>query len=198
MKLKFFNHLVLLSCCIITHLITHAQLELEGGVGIATPFTGYGKVVAGGGTYALSATHHFRLSPLSVGLEAGVAHFGKDRNGGDAFSEAKLTIIPLLAQFGYERKIAGPFNVKAQLGLGAAIYTFYYVNTPPVENSSTNVSFAFQPAIGVNFAASRKIHFGVQFRSLFMADGPPAGFPESNKMTGYSAVLGTISYRIGK
>ena len=80
-------------------------------------------------------------------------------------------------------------------GLGISYYNVNYDTSPTTGETIDNVSFTMMPLVGLKWAATPKLFPYLEVALILVADGPPAGFPESNKMTGYYGISAGLAYR---
>jgi len=69
---------------------------------------------------------------------------------------------------------------------------------PTQGTSINNVSFTKMPLVGWRYTASPNVFVFPESGMQLIADGPPMGFPEGEKMTGYGLVSTGIHYRFSK
>ena len=179
-------------------LISYGQWSLGAGIGLSVPITGYGKVVEPGATiFNLDAKRSLGSGPLSVGIKTQMSRFAKDKNPDDAFHGAKLTVAPVIFTLDYNLNNSGTLQPYLSGGLGLSFFALSYNSSPTdIDDQSVfNVSFTMMPLIGVRLKASEHIYPFVETGFVLIMDGPPVGFPEAEKLTGYHFTSLGVKYQ---
>ena len=81
-------------------------------------------------------------------------------------------------------------------GLGISGFVVSY-NSSPTEiddQSDFNVSFTMMPKVGIRYKASENLFPFFETGLVAVMDGPPVGFPEGEKVTGYQFISLGVSY----
>jgi hypothetical protein len=190
-KQGFFS---LLSLVLLFSMQVKAQWEVGAGYGLAIPFTGYGEVVKSAGVLGISGGKRFSQEKWKISFEMDWARMHKDNSTGDEFENPRIDVVPMTfsveRQFGKHPKIK-PF---VGAGLGASIYNILYHSTTKGDVSEVNASFTLAPSLGINLRTESNINPFIKAKMVFVADGPPIGFPQSSKGTGYYAVSIGFNY----
>jgi opacity protein-like surface antigen len=128
-------------------------------------------------------------------MKANMARLQKDNNANDTFFNARMTVAPVLfiAEFGIPVK--GRLQPYLTGGLGISFFSLNYDVSPTEGRSVFNVSFTMMPLAGVRYEASRNLYPFLETGVVLLADGPPVGFPQGSKMTGYNAITAGVQYR---
>ena len=172
-----------------------AQWELSLGAGPAFPITGYKHVLKTGWLINGGAAYRFGKGNFALGLKTHFTRLQKDNNPNDVFQDARMTIAPVLFTAEYSFLVNGKLKPYVTGGLGVTLFNFHYETSPVAGKSNTNVSFTMMPLAGLRYAATDHVNFFVESGLILLADGPPIGFPESGKMTGYNGVVVGLTYR---
>jgi hypothetical protein len=182
-------------------LLSGAQWEVGAGTGISLPVTGYSKVVKPGHTiFNLEGKYRFKAGNFALGFKTQMARFSKDKNPADAFHGAKLTVAPLLFTAEYGMNKSGNFQPYIAGGLGLSFFALSYNSSSTAidDKSVFNVSFTMLPLIGFRYKASKRLYPFIESGLVLLADGPPAGFPKGEKMTGYNFISTGVIYHFTK
>ena len=174
--------------------VCKAQWELDLGPGVAMPITSYNEVVKTG--WLLQAGAKIRLSNrFAVGLKTQFARLQKDKNPNDAFDKTRMTITPFLVIAEYGNFLKGKLQPYLSGGLGIGFFNINYENSPTQGKSINNVSFTMMPQLGLRYTAGKNIFPFIESGLVLLADGPPIGFPQGEKMTGYGFISAGVLYR---
>jgi hypothetical protein len=190
MKLKVFIAVVF----ILVSKNIFSQWETGAGLGISLPITGYGKVLKTGWLLNADGRYRFKKGNFAIGMKAQFVRLQKDKNPSDAFQNARMTIAPLIFTAEYSA-VKGKFQPYLTGGLGITFFNLNYDVAPTDGKTVFNVSFTMMPMVGFRYAASKNIYPFIESGFVLIADGPPIGFPKSDKLTGYSAITGGVCYR---
>jgi opacity protein-like surface antigen len=177
-----------------------AQWEAGPGFGISIPITGYGKVV-NTGALIFNLDGKYRLKPgFALGMKTQMARFAKDEDANDAYHGAKITVAPILFTAEYAINPAAKVQPYLTAGLGLSFFAISYNSsaTSVDDHSISNVSFTMMPLFGLRYTPGQQLYIFLESGFILLADGPPMGFPESDKMTGYNYISAGIQYRFGK
>ena len=171
-----------------------AQWNLSMGAGAAIPVTGYGAVVKTGWLLGAEAAYKFRSS-FTLGINAQFTRLQHDKNPADTFQQMRMTLAPVLFTSNYEGFSKGKLQPYVGLGLGIGFYAIQYEVSPTSGKSVNNVSFTFMPRLGIHLATSGNWFPYLETGWVTLADGPPIGFPHSEKATGYVHISAGAQYR---
>ncbi len=190
MKLKMFTLVV----CFLFSINIFSQWETGAGAGVSIPITGYGEVLKTGWLLNVDARYRFKKGNLATGLKAQFVRLQKDKNPSDQFQHARMTIAPLIftAEYSLTKSQLQPYVTG---GLGITFFNLNYDTSPTTGETVNNVSFTMMPSVGVRYGVSKNIYPFIEWDLVLIADGPPIGFPKSEKLTGYNALVGGICYR---
>jgi len=153
-----------------------ADMDGSGATGpIFTESAGNGPIF--GGALGL------RLTPIRIELgldmmrhNAGKIHFINDGGLGVAQGIGNLTgqtvpasgtiqNIPVMANLYYDFDTGTPFEVYVGMGIGASAMTLHNISTSGARLFDTSqIVFAYQPMIGVNYAITDQLAVGLQYR----------------------------------
>lgn len=130
-----------------------------------------------------------RLAPFRVELnadimrqDAGSANFINDGNLGAAVGLASLTgttvpltgtiqNIPVMANLLYDFDTGTPFTPYIGIGVGMSVFSLHNVSTAGARLFDTSqLVFAYQPMVGVNYAITDQIDLGLQYRYFATSD----------------------------
>jgi len=186
MKLKI---LIAIVCFLFSKEI-FSQWEVGAGAGVSLPITGYGEVLKTGWLLNADGRYRFKKRNFAVGMKFQYTRLQNDKNPADAFQNARMTIAPLIFTAEYAA-IKGKVQPYLTGGLGITFFNLNYDTSPTTGESINNVSFTMMPLVGVRYAASNNIYPFIESGFVLIADGPPIGFPQGEKLTGYgSAQIG--------
>jgi opacity protein-like surface antigen len=174
-----------------------AQWQVDAGAGISVPITGYGKVVKTG-FVIFSADGQYRFkSGLAVGMKVQMARFAKDNNPTDSFYDAKLTVAPIIFTAEYSLNRSKKFQPYVTGGLGLSFFAVSYNSSPTAidDKQISNVSFTMMPCVGFRYQADDHLYPFLESGFVILADGPPIGFPNGEKATGYNFISAGLQYR---
>jgi opacity protein-like surface antigen len=174
-----------------------AQWQVDAGVGVTFPVTGYGKVVKTG-FLIFNADGQYRFkSGLGVGMKIQMARFAKDNNPADSFFDAKITVAPVLltAEFTFNR--SKNFQPYVTGGLGLSFFAVSYNSSPTAidDKQISNVSFTMMPLVGFRYKVNEHLYAFLELGFVILADGPPIGFPMGEKATGYNFISAGLQYK---
>jgi hypothetical protein len=172
-----------------------AQWEVGVGVGIGLPITGYKAVVKNGWMLHAESRYRFGKGNFAVGMKTQFVRLQKDKDRGDAFQNARMTVAPILFTAEYGASGLNRFQPYVAGGLGLSFYSLNYDVSPTEGKSVFNVSFTMMPMAGIRYAASKHLYPFVESGVVLITDGPPVGFPKGEKMTGYGSVITGVNYR---
>jgi len=190
-KITFFFTLLFLS------LHSFSQWEASAGAGVSIPITSYAKVVKTG-VVIFNLTGGYRLhNGIALGIRVQDARFAKDKNASDTFYGAKVTVAPVLATIEYSFNRTANLQPYISGGLGISFFAVSYnASATGVEDRQiNNVSFTMMPLIGLRYKANQHIFPYLETGLVMITDGPPQGFPKSEKLTGYNFVTAGVQYR---
>ena len=190
MKLKVLSAVV----CILLSTTIFGQWEVGAGAGISLPITGYGEVLKTGWLLNTDGRYRFKKGNFAVGMKAQFARLQKDKDPSDQFQNARMTIAPVIFTAEYSAT-KGHLQPSITGGLGITFFNLNYDTSPTTGTSVNNVSFTMMPSVGLRYGASKNIYPFIEWDIVLIADGPPIGFPKSDKMTGYNAIVGGVCYR---
>ena len=190
MKLKFFIAVIF----VLTSKTIFSQWETGAGLGISLPITGYGEVLKTGWLINADGRYRFKKGNFAVGMKAQYVRMQNDKNPSDAFQNARMTIAPVIFTAEYS-SIKGSVQPYITGGLGITFFNLNYDTSPTTGESVNNVSFTMMPLVGLRYAASKNIYPFIESGFVFLADGPPIGFPKGEKMTGYNNIAAGVCYR---
>lgn len=179
-------------------LAAKAQWGIGAGIGPSYPITGYKEVVKPGMTiFDLNAKRYLGQGSLAVGAKVQMARFAKDKNPDDAFHDVKLTVAPVIFTADYTFNRSGKLQPYLTAGLGLSFFAVSYNQSPnTIDDESTfNVSFTMMPQIGFRYSASEHLFPFIEGGIVMIADGPPVGFPEGEKLTGYQFACLGLEYK---
>jgi len=188
-KLSTLPFLLLLSAFL------HAQWELGFGPGLSLPITGYQEVLKSGWLLNADGKCRVKKGNFAVGLKVQFARLQNDKNSADSFQNTRMTIAPILVIVEYRIPVKGKLEPYVSGGLGVSLFSLNYDTSPTTGQSFFNVSFTMAPFIGVNYNASKKIYPFVEWGLVILSDGPPIGFPKSDRATGYHSIVAGVKYR---
>jgi hypothetical protein len=171
-----------------------AQWEAGIGAGVAIPITGYSEVVKSGWLLSAEGKYRFGKGNFAVGATGHFTRLQHDKDPADALQNVRITIAPFLfnAEYGFSKGRLQPY---ASAGLGITFYNINYDVSPTSGETIFNVSFTMMPLVGVRYAATKNIYPFIESGFIFIADGPPVGFPKADKLTGYNSISAGIHYR---
>jgi hypothetical protein len=172
-----------------------AQWELGMGVGIPFPITSYAKVVKPGWLPMVFGKYRFGNGSFATGMEIHLARLQRDRDPTDAFGNTRMTLAPVIFTAEYEAFMKNRLRPYIKGGLGLALFTIDYDEGASAHRSIFNLSFTMSPEIGLRYAASSHFQTFIGSNLVLLADGPPVGFPQGNKITGYASIIAGTSYR---
>ena len=173
----------------------HAQWEIGIGAGLGLPVTAYKEVLKPGWLLNAEGKYRFGNGNFAVGLKTHFTRLQKDKNPGDTFQNARMTIAPLLFTAEYGIPTKGALDPYITGGLGITFFNLNYDISPSEGETVNNVSFTMMPQVGLRYATSKNLFPFIEYGLVLLADGPPVGFPKSSQMTGYSAITAGINYR---
>jgi opacity protein-like surface antigen len=173
----------------------HAQWELGFGPGVSLPITGYKEVLKSGWLLNAEGKCRFKKGNFAVGLKAQFVRLQKDGDYTDSFQNARMTIAPILLIVEYRIKTNGKLEPYISGGFGVSLFSLNYDTSPTAGTSDFNVSFSMAPVVGVNYNVSKNIYPFAEWSLVLLTDGPPIGFPKSDKMTGYNSIVAGVKYR---
>lgn len=174
-----------------------AQWQVDAGVGVSFPITGYGKVVKTG-FVIFNADGQYRFkSGLAVGMKIQMARFAKDNNPADSFFDAKITVAPVLFTAEYAFNRSKNFQPYVTGGLGLSFFAVSYNSSPTAidDKQISNVSFTMMPLVGFRYKANEHLYPFLESGFVILADGPPIGFPMGEKATGYNFISAGLQYK---
>jgi hypothetical protein len=174
-----------------------AQWQVDAGVGVSFPITGYGKVVKTGFLIFNTDGQYKFKSGLAVGMKIQMARFAKDNNPADSFYGAKITVAPVLFSAEYTLNRSKNFQPYITGGPGFIFFAVSYNSSPTAVDDKQifNVSFTMMPLVGFRYKASEHLYPFVESGFIILADGPPVGFPVGEKATGYNFISAGLQYR---
>ena len=174
-----------------------AQWQVDAGAGISFPITGYGKVVKTGAIIFNTDGQYRFKSGLSVGMKIQMARFAKDNNPADSFYSAKITVAPVLFTAEYTMNGSKNFQPYITGGLGISLFAVSYNSSATAidDKQISNVSFTMMPLVGARYKANDHLYPFLETGFVILADGPPIGFPEGEKATGYNFISVGLQYR---
>ena len=181
----------------ILSLHSFSQWEASAGAGVSIPITSYAKVVKTG-VVIFNLTGGYRLhNGIALGIRVQDARFAKDKNASDTFYGAKVTVAPVLATIEYSFNRTANLQPYISGGLGISFFAVSYnASATGVEDRQiNNVSFTMMPLIGLRYKANQHIFPYLETGLVMITDGPPQGFPKSEKLTGYNFVTTGVQYR---
>lgn len=169
----------------------NAQWELSAGTGSALPITGYNEVLKDGWVVSTAVQYRLNNRHLSLGAEIEFTRLQKDAESSDAFQNARMTIAPLIFFAEYETNPGGVIRPFVTAGLGVSFFNINYDTSPTQGATINNVSFTMSPQAGIRYVISKSLTPFIKAGAVLIADGPPLGFPQGEKLTGYgSAQIG--------
>ena len=166
----------------------NAQWELSAGTGTALPITGYNEVFKNGWLVSTTAKYRLNNQHLSLGAEMQFTRLQKDGESSDAFQNARMTIAPLIFFAEYEMDPDGLIRPFVTAGLGVSFFNINYDTSPTQGTTINNVSFTMSPQAGIKYVLSKSLTPFIKAGAVLIADGPPVGFPQGEKLTGYGSV----------
>ena len=174
-----------------------AQWQADAGAGVSFPITGYGKVVKTGFVIFNADGQYRFMSGLAVGMKIQMGRFAKDNNPSDSFYDAKLTVAPVLFTAEYSFNRSKKFQPYITGGLGLSFFVVSYNSSPTAidDKQVSNVSFSMMPLVGFRYKAGDHLYPFLESGFVIVADGPPIGFPEGEKATGYNFISAGLQYR---
>jgi opacity protein-like surface antigen len=196
MNMKSRLVIVILLLCFAT--ISNAQWETDLGAGVALPITGYKEVLKTGWFLNGEGRYRFAKGNFAVGMKVHYTRLQKDKNPSDAFQNARMTVVPIVFTAEYALSTKGKVQPYLTGGLGISLFNFNYEISPGDGKTVFNVSFSMMPQVGLRYAASAHLYPFIEYGWMLLADGPPVGFPQGEKLTGYNAAAAGVSYRFGK
>jgi hypothetical protein len=173
-----------------------AQGEIQIGTGVALPITGYRQVLKNGWLLSAEGRSRFGKGNFAMGMKAHFTRLQKDKTVEDAFHNSRMTIGSLLFTNEYEGNINQKLRPFFSLGLGISLFNLNYDSNTDQHTALTNVSFTMAPQLGLRYAASKQTFVFVESSLVLIADGPPPGFPKSDRMTGYNAIVAGVGYSL--
>jgi opacity protein-like surface antigen len=175
----------------------HAQGGWEAGLnaGAALPITGYKGVFKTGWLLGAQGKYRFSNGNFAIAMQTDFVRLQKDKNPKDTFQNARMTLAPILFMAEYELKTHSAWKPYIAGGLGISLFNFTYHISPTEGRADFNVSFSLAPQLGVRYEASPHLLPFLETRLVLLADGPPIGFPNADKMTGYTAIAAGVNYR---
>ena len=177
--------------------ISYGQWSVGAGLGLSFPITGYAGVVKPGvNVFNLHANHALRAGYFKIGMNLQMSRFAEDNNPKDEYYDAKLTVAPFLFTLDYNFMPDRQWQPYLGGGLGISGFVVSY-NSSPTEiddQSDFNVSFTMMPKVGIRYKASEKLFPFFETGLVAVMDGPPVGFPEGEKVTGYQFISLGVSY----
>jgi len=129
----------------------------------------------------MSAEGKYRFkSNFAVGMKTQFARLQKDKDPNDGFQQARMTITPVIftAEYGWFKSTLQPYVTG---GLGITFFNINYETSPAQGTSINNVIFTMMPLVGLRYAASTNVFIFLESGMQLIADGPPIGFPKSEK-----------------
>jgi len=187
--------LLLFLVCVSTRCFS--QWEVSLGAGVSIPVTGYGEIVETGAViFNLTGQYRFK-SGLAVGARTQYARFSKDKNPDDDFHGAKISVAPVIFNAEYELNNKGNLRPYVAGGIGISFFSVSYNSsaTSIDDKQINNVSFSMMPLIGLRYKVNDHLFPYLETGFMLIADGPPPGFPLSDKLTGYNFVAAGVLYR---
>lgn len=175
----------------------NAQWTVGAGLGISLPITGYSEVVKPGMTiFNLHAKRSLGSGNLAIGAITQMSRFAEDNDPMDSFYDAKLTVAPVIFTLDYTINVSGKLQPYVSGGIGLSFYSFSYNSSPTTidDQSVFNVSFSMMPLIGLRYKVSEHLSPFLETGFNLVMDGPPVGFPEGNKITGYQFISLGLQY----
>ena len=174
-----------------------SQWEVSVGAGPSFPMTGYGEVVETGVViFNLEGKYRFK-SGLAVGARTQYARFSKDKDPDDDYHGAKISVAPVIFNAEYELNKKGNLRPYVAGGIGISFFSVSYNSsaTSIDDKQINNVSFTMMPLIGLRYRVNDHLFPHLETGWMLIADGPPPGFPQSDKLTGYNFVALGVAYR---
>jgi len=187
--------LLILLLAALTSISINAQWEAGVGVGLGLPVTGYKEVLKSGWLLNAEGKYRFASGNFAVGMKTHFTRLQQDKNPGDTFQNARMTIAPLLFTAEYSIPTKGALDPYLTGGLGITFFNLNYDISPTEGETVNNVSFTMMPQAGLRYGASEKVFPFIEAGLVLLADGPPIGFPKGSQMTGYTAITAGINYR---
>jgi opacity protein-like surface antigen len=169
------------------------QVGLSTGAGF--PITGYKGVFKNGWLLGAEGGYRFGKGNFAVGMQTDFVRLQNDKNPVDTFHNARITIAPILFMAEYELETRGAWKPYIAGGMGVSLFNFTYDTTPTEGQANFNVSFTLSPQLGVRYKASEYLYPFLAGKAVLLMDGPPQGFPKSDKVTGYTALAAGLQYR---
>ena len=121
---------------------------------------------------------------------------GNDNILSDSFQNARMTLLPpILFMAEYELNTQSFWKPYFAGGLGLSLFNLNYDVSPTEGKTNFNVSFTLSPQIGLRYKMSDQWFPFIEGRAVLLTDGPPIGFPKSDKLTGDTAFAAGINYR---
>jgi len=176
----------------------NAQWELSAGTGTALPITDYNEVLKSGWLVSTSVKYRLNNRHLSLGAEVQFTRLQKDGESSDAFQNARMTIAPLIFFAEYETNPGGMIRPFVTAGLGVSFFNINYDSSPTQGTAINNVSFTMSPQAGIRYVLSKSLTPFIKAGAVLIADGPPMGFPQGGKLTGYGSVQIGITLMLNK
>jgi hypothetical protein len=176
----------------------NAQWEVSAGAAPAFPITGYNEVFGNGWLVSAAAKYRLNNRHLSIGAETEFARLQKDRESSDAFQNARMTIVPLIFFAEYETNPGGLIRPFVTAGLGISFFNINYDTSPTEGTTINNVSFTMSPQAGLRYGLSKTMTPFVKAGAVLIADGPPVGFPQGDKLTGYGSIEVGLTVTLNK
>jgi len=170
------------------------QWEVGAGPGASIPITGYGEVLKTGWLINGDARYRFKKGNFAIGIKAQYVRLQNDKNPADQFQNARMTVAPVIFTAEYS-SVKGKLQPYIAGGLGITFFNLNYDTSPTTGETVNNVGFTMMPLIGMRYAASNNIYPFIESQFVLLADGPPIGFPKSDKMTGYTGIIAGVCYR---
>src|SRR6187551_400248 len=118
MQFSIMKNIVLIGILVVLVRNVEAQWTLEGGIGIASPITGYGEMVDGGVALQINVAKRLKEGRWGIGAQLAWARMHNDNNDTDIFGNARLDQIPIFVFADYEL-LKEKWKPYVGLGLGA-------------------------------------------------------------------------------
>ncbi len=193
-KALVFSILFLLSIGV-NQLKAQSGWEVGLNAGLSLPITGYKEVLKNGWLLGAEGKYRFGNGHFAVGIETDFVRLQNDKNSADSFQNARMTLAPILFMAEYELNTRSNWKPYFSGGLGLSLFNLNYDKSPTEGKTDFNVSFTLSPQVGLRYKASDHLLPFVEYRAVLLTDGPPIGFPKSDKLTGYNAFAAGINYR---